>query len=115
MKQFLTFDDGVSRYESHEIFPTEWEYFPIHHTDPFWNAELFDKPQPRTQDFKVDGPAFTVYGDWASEDVRLRAYRSAGGLLLGIRDNRGRQSVWLEPRTLKAVQDFINTSELDNL
>ena len=42
MNQYLAWDDCVARYGDWDIFPTEWKGFPIHHTDPFWNAALFE-------------------------------------------------------------------------
>ena len=102
--------DCVARFEDSESRqPTEWENFPIHHTDPFWNAALFDEPQH--QQFRVGGTVFTVLGGWASRDVRLRAYHSDAGLMLTIQDRRGKQSIWLELSTLKAFKAFLNTTK----
>ena len=104
------FRDCVGRFEySESRQPTEWENFPIHHMDPFWNAELFDERQ--VQDFSTDGFLFEVSGGYASDSVLLRAYRSAGGLMLAIKDARGHQVIWLKPSTLKAFRDYINTTK----
>lgn len=109
MNQYMVFDDCVAQYEGYEIYPTEWENFPIHHTDPFWNADLFDEPQ--VQDFSTDGFVFEVNGDAATDDVLLRASIAGGYMLLGIRNARGHRLIWLEQATVKAFRDFINTTK----
>lgn len=43
MKHVFTYRDCVAWFDAGEYHsPTEWELFPIHHADPFWNAELFN-------------------------------------------------------------------------
>lgn len=109
MSEYIAWDDCVARYGEWDIFPTEWRGFPIHHTDPFWNADLFDEPP--YQEFIVNGPDFVVRGDWGSNGVRLHAYANAKGLLLMIQDRGEHRGIWLEPETLKAFQDHINTTK----
>ena len=103
--------DCVARFEDSESRqPTEWENFPIHHTDPFWNAALFDEPQHHQ--FRVDGPVFTVRGGWAADEVDLIAHPIAGGLMLLVRyGRRSSREIWLEPTTFKAFRDYINTTK----
>ena len=109
MKQYLAFDECVAQYEDDELFPTEWEGYPLYHTDPFWNAALFDEPQ--RQDFRAADLIFMVSGDWASDGVRLLASKTVEGMLLEIKDDSGYLPIWLEPATLKAFRDFINTTK----
>ena len=109
MNQYMVFDDCVAQYEGYEIYPTEWECFPIHHTDPFWNAALFDEPQ--RQDFTVVDPIFMVSGDWASDGVRLLASKLVEGMLLEIKDDSGYLSIWLDQETFEAFQAFIKTDK----
>lgn len=109
MSEYIAWDDCVARYEGWDIFPTEWEGFPIHHTDPFWNAALFDEPQD--QEVVAYGHDLSVYGDLVSNTVRLRASATAGSLLLVI-ENRGvHQSIWLEQSALQSLLDYIHTAK----
>ena len=42
MKDCFVGRDCVGRFEDDNYRqPIEWENFPIHHTDPFWNADLY--------------------------------------------------------------------------
>ena len=110
MTDGLTSTGYVVWYDEDESRVTEWEHFPIHHTDPFWNAALFDEPQH--QQFRVDGPVFTVRGGWAAAEADLIAHPIAGGLLLLVQDGRrSSRGIWLEPTTFKAFRDYINTTK----
>ena len=109
MNQYLAWDDCVAKYDVGRRFPTEWQGYPRGLTDPFWNAALFDEPQ--RQDFRAADPIFMVSGDWASDGVRLLASKTVEGMLLEIKDDSGYLSIWLEPATLKAFRDFINTTK----
>lgn len=109
MSEYIAWDDCVAKYGVWDIFPTEWNGFPIHHTDPFWNAALFDEPQHRQ--FRVDGPDFEVRGDWTADDVSLQASKLVKGMLLEIKDDSGYLSIWLDQETCEAFQAFINTTK----
>lgn len=110
MSEYIAFEDCVAKYDGDKRYPTAWQAYPLDLTDPLRNAALFDAPQ--RQEFSVDGwPIFDVIGDWASRDVRLRAYHSDAGLMLTIQDRRGKQSIWLEPTTFKAFRDYLNTTK----
>ena len=109
MTDGLTSTGYVVWYEDDEGRVTEWEHFPIHHTDPFWNAPLFDEPQ--RQDFMAIDPIFMVSGDWASDGVRLLASKLVEGMLLEIKDDSGYLSIWLDQETFEAFQAFINTTK----
>ena len=88
---------------------TQYITFGGYQANKVWDAALPDEPQ--RQELSIDEPGFAVRGDWASDDVELRAYYNAGGLMLAIKDHRGHRSIWLEPSTFKAFQDYINTAK----
>lgn len=85
MSEYIAFEDCVARYEGWDIFPTEWQGFPIHHTDPFWNAALFDEPP--YPGFRAVGTVVAVSGDWAPGDVSLPANPRTGGPTLWIKES----------------------------
>lgn len=106
-QQYFTFTDCIARFEGDEVYPTEWELFPIHHADPFWNADLFDERQSKYQEFSSVGQVFEVYGDWVSRDVKLQVYTNRRGMMLEIRDRKLTRSIWLEKSARQSFRDYI--------
>ena len=127
MSEYMVFEDYVTRYEDYDIYPTEREGFPIHHTDPFWNAALFDEPQadwlsPSYYDYGqevtlTDKNELVIRHDVPSchegvgeDDVTATFQVDSNHLYVFVRSEKVGRAIWIGPSAARKLRDYLNSN-----
>lgn len=129
MSEYIAFEDCVARYEGHDLLPTEWRGFPIHHTDPLWNAGAFypASGDPVSPSYYEHGQTVTLtnknelvirhdvpscHEDPEMDDVTAMFHVIGDHLYVYVRSNWAGRAIWIGPSAASELRDYLNNNPL---
>ena len=127
MKHVFTYRDCIGRFEDGETHPTEWENFPIHHTDPLWNAGSFypASGDPVSPSYYEHGQTVTLtnknelvirhdvpscHEDPEMDHVTATFRVADDHLYVYVRSNWAGRAIWIGPSAAAELRDYLNNN-----
>lgn len=118
MKDCFTYSDCVARYEPGEIQATEWEGYPLYHSDPLWNAALFEDYYDHGQEVTLTNKnELVIHHDVPSchEDLEMghvtaTFHANSDRLYVYVSSYWASRAIWIGPSAARELRDYLNSN-----